>query len=217
MSEDTRTEALEQPEYCNVCENFPCLGNHPADVLAWIDNATFIWRGLVTRAELERSMSGYDAGAPFALLYRREAMQEAAQAELCRLAEIQDRAKWIEGIRRRLRLVAEVHRCWVWQSVGLWHWWCLRDSCGAAHHNLLSQPEAFTDALAHTRSFVPQPPEPERWSELDVLAFEAAWDAVQDHQARFAAALPARAAEVAEQVNEVFSGLLPDGMRFEWK
>ena len=148
---------------------------------------------------------------------RAEAMQAAAQAEVRRLAEVQDRAEWIEGIRRRLGLVVEVHRCWVWQSVGLWHWWCLRDSCGGAHHNLPSQPEAFADAFAHTRSFVPQPPEPEPWSELDVLAFEAAWDAMQDQQARFAAALPDRIAEVTEQVNDTFAGLLPEGMRFEWE
>lgn len=66
---------------------------------------------------------------------------------------------WLEGVRRRLGLVAEVHRGWVWQSVGLWHWWCLRDSCGRAHHNLPSQPDAFAAALAHARSFMPEPPE----------------------------------------------------------
>jgi hypothetical protein len=26
-----RIPRADAPEYCNVCENFPCLGNHPVD------------------------------------------------------------------------------------------------------------------------------------------------------------------------------------------
>jgi hypothetical protein len=193
VSEETRAEALEQPEYCNVCENFPCLGNHPADVLAWIDNATFIWRGLVTRAELEQSIAEQ------------------------RAAEERDRREWTESVRRRLGLVAEVHRCWVWQSVGLWHWWCLRDSCGAAHHNLLTQPEAFSDALAHTRSFVPQPPEPEPFTGLEWAVHVALYEDAARQREADEAALRGRVTVVTEQVNDTFAGLLPEGMRFEWE
>jgi hypothetical protein len=92
-----------------------------------------------------------------------------------RAAEERERAEWTEGIRRRLGLVAEVHRCWVWRgSDRWWKWWCQREGCYGGEGPLYgSQPDALGDALAHARSFVPQPPEPEPFTELDELAFEA--------------------------------------------
>jgi hypothetical protein len=179
--------------------------------------AAFIRQGWVTRAELEREVLGCDAKPIYFSPFRNSLVVREGFAAEKRAAEERGRREWTEAVRRRLGLVTEVHRCWVWRSVGLWHWWCLRDSCGGAQHNLPSQPEAFARALAHARSFVPQPPKPEPWTELDVLAFEAAWDAVQEEQTRFAAALPVRMAEVTEQVNTALAGVLPDGLRFEWR
>lgn len=137
-----------------------------------------------------------------------------------RTAEEQDRREWLEGVRRRLGLVAEVHRCDVFKAGVFnprWVWCCERDDCSAMELHCPSWAEALAAALAHARAFVPEPPEPEPWTELDVLAFEAAWDAVQAEQERFAAAFPRRVAAVAERVNETFGRLLPDGMRFEWE
>jgi len=51
------------------------------------------------------------------------------------------------------------------------------------------------------------------FAELDLLAFEAAWDAVRDQRERMAAALPARAQAIADQLSEG----LPEGLRFEWR
>jgi hypothetical protein len=172
VSEETRTEALEQPEYCNVCENFPCLGNHPADVLAWIDNATFIWRGLVTRAELEQGVLGYDMvptpwpdPPPYSPL--RNWFRAGPSIAEQRAAEERDRREWTESVRRRLGLVAEVHRCRVWWCESCrWGWHCLRRGCDQLGDSQQSQADAFTKALAHARSFVPQPPEPEPFPEL---------------------------------------------------
>jgi hypothetical protein len=164
MSED------EQPDYCNVCENYPCLGNHPADVLAWIDNATFIWRGLVTRAELEQGVLGYDMvptpwpdPPPYSPL--RNWFRAGPSVAEQRAAEDRDRCEWTESIRRRLGLVAEVHRCIVHRGPLAWIWSCLR--CPAGRFFCPSQPEAFALALAHTRSFVPKPPEPRVLDHLD--------------------------------------------------
>jgi hypothetical protein len=111
----------------------------------------------------------------------------AALAEK-RRAEERDRCEWTEAVRRRLGLVAEVHRCHVERSAcgPQWAWSCARSGCGEFRVYRPTQAAAFAEALAHARSFVPQPPEPEPWTGLDVLAFEAAWDAVRDEQARFA-------------------------------
>ncbi len=137
-----------------------------------------------------------------------------------RAAGERDRREWIEGIRRRLGLVAEVHRCRAWYAGdGWWKWWCLRPGCpcgGFARRGPGGFEQAVGEALEHARRFVPKPAEEEPFTELDLLAYEAAWDAVRDQQERMAAALPARMSAVAEEINEAVAGLLPDGMRFEW-
>lgn len=133
--------------------------------------------------------------------------------------EERDRQEWIEGIRRRLGLVTEVHRCRVWLcSCSRWGWSCRRPGCPEWHSCKFKSPDkAFGPALAHARLFVPQLPEPEPWTDLDVLAYEAAWDAVQDGHRRFAESLPGRMMAVTDQVNDALSGILPDGMRFDWE
>lgn len=137
-----------------------------------------------------------------------------------RLAEEHDRREWIEEVRGRLGLVSEVHRCRAWYAGdGWWRWWCLRPGCpcgGFARRGPGGSAQAYAEALEHARRFVARPAEPEPWTELDVLAFEAAQDAVRDQQERFAAALPGRMAAVAGEINEALAGVLPDGMRFEW-
>lgn len=138
----------------------------------------------------------------------------AGRRELERLAQ----CEWIDSVRRRLGLVAEVHRTHVHQEKvsGYWSWTCRRCAEGTicAYD---SQPEAFAWALAHARSFIPEPPEEEPVTELDLLAYEAAWDAVRAEQGAFEAALPGRMNAVAGLINEWSAGLLPDGMRFEWR
>lgn len=130
-------------------------------------------------------------------------------------AEERDRREWLEGVRRRLGLVAEVHRCHVWRGLWGWMWFCRRPGCNRVWHDCPSQPDAFAAASAHARSFIPEPPEQEPPTELDLLAFDALWAGMRSEQDAFAAALPGRMAQIAERVNE-FLGGLPGGMRFEW-
>ena len=77
------------------------------------------------------------------------------RAEARRLAEEQERREWAEGIRRRLGLVAEVHRCQVWRCGWEWAWLCAREGCPVTRAGYPSQPAAFKDALTHARAFVP--------------------------------------------------------------
>lgn len=100
--------------------------------------------------------------------FRAEGRRFAEALREKRLAEEQDRREWIEGIRRRLGLVAEVHRCHVEQSAcgPQWAWSCARSDCGEFRVYRPTQAAAFAEALAHARSFVPQPPEPEPFTGL---------------------------------------------------
>lgn len=141
----------------------------------------------------------------------RRLSEQAALEEL-------DRREWIDGVRRRLRLVAEVHRCRVWKrGEGDWAARCLRPGCpvGAGVGWAPSQQYALGDALAHAGAFLPLPPKEAEVTELDVLVFDAMWAAVRSQQDAIAAALPARVAEVTELINDRIAGVLPDGMRFD--
>lgn len=150
-------------EYCNVCENFPCRGSHPADTTGRRrDEYTF---SSVFNVVPDRPLGEWRFG-PF----RSGGMQAAAQAELRRLAEVRDRAEWIDGIRRRLGLVAEVHRCRVWKrGEEDWARRCLRPGCPAGQPLgwAPSQEYALGDALAHAGAFLPLPPEEEPGTGLD--------------------------------------------------
>lgn len=132
------------------------------------------------------------------------------------MSEDTGRREWTEGVRRRLGLVAEVHRCEVYRIGWDWVWLCARDGCPVVRTGYPSQAAAFTEALAHARAFIPQPPEESPVTELDVLAFDALWDRMRAQQDAVAAALPDRMAAVAETVNAGLAGVLPEGMRFEW-
>lgn len=149
------------------------------------------------------------------LVIREGRMQER------RGAEERDRREWTEGIRRRLGLVAEVHRCEIrYAGDGWWRWLCLRPACpcgGFARRGPGAFAQALAEALEHARRFVPQPPEETPVTELDLLAFDALYGAVRAEQDAFAAALPGRMNAVADLINDAVAGLLPDGMRFEWR
>jgi hypothetical protein len=161
-------------EYCNVCENFPCLGGHPPgiDEALTAMEAAFIRHAPMSRAELGDCRDRYafsvppgcGPGAPLLSLFRGPSIAER------RAAEEQDRREWLEAVTRRLRLVAEVHRCRVWKrGEGDWARRCLRPGCPAGQPLgwAPSQQYALGDALAHAGAFLPLPPEEEPGTGLD--------------------------------------------------
>jgi hypothetical protein len=133
----------------------------------------FIRQGWVTRAGAERQYLGQDPRpiyfSPFRNLL---AGREGSEAEK-RAAGEQDRREWTEGIRRRLGLVAEVHRCRVFRGDLGWLWSCLRPGCPSAGYSCPSQEYAFAKARAHARSFMPDAPEDEAIAGMDWPAYMA--------------------------------------------
>ncbi len=105
--------------------------------------------------------------------------KQAARTERQRDAEARDRAEWIEGIRRRLGLVTEVHHCRVWQiGEHWWAWACRRTGCYDADWQHTANSErtraaAWAKASAHSRRFKPSPPEPAPGAGLDLTGFGA--------------------------------------------
>jgi hypothetical protein len=98
-----------------------------------------------------------------------------------RAAEERDRREWAEGVRRRLRLVAEVHRCRVWKrGEGDWAARCLRPGCpaGAGVGWAPSQQYALGDALAHAGAFLPLPADDEPSAGLDWAGYVPLLDAL---------------------------------------
>jgi hypothetical protein len=98
------------------------------------------------------------------------AFREEFPVVVRRAAEEQDRRELIEAVRRRLGLVAEVHRCRVWKrGEGDWARRCLRLGCPAGQPLgwAPSQEYALGDALAHAGAFLPLPPEEEPGTGLD--------------------------------------------------
>lgn len=115
-------------------------------------------------AYIRDGLVAWPAGSPrpiyFSPLRNSPVIREGFEAER-RAAEERDRREWTEGIRRRLGLLAEVHRCHVYdddEGDG-WAWFCRRWSCRESGHGYPSQPRAFGAAFAHARSFLPEPPE----------------------------------------------------------
>jgi hypothetical protein len=132
----------------------------------WINE--YVRRSPAARAELKRALLAYVAEE-----HRR---REVAAAKR-RRAEEQDRIGWIDGIRRRLGLVAEVHECRVWQiGERWWAWECLHRGCWDAdwQHSVNSEPTraaVWAKASAHSRRFVPSPPEDAPGAGLDLTGF----------------------------------------------
>lgn len=208
---------MSDDDCCNVCENFPCLGNHPPGE---VDEA--LERYERTAAFIRDGLVAWPAGAARPIYFspfRNSLVIREGFAVERRAAEERGRREWTEGVRRRLGLVAEVHRCWVYdddEGDG-WAWFCRRRDCPRGGVNCPTQEYAFTNALMHARLFVPRPPEEPPVTELDVLAFDALWARMRAQQDAVAAALPDRMAAVAETVNAGLAGVLPEGVRFEWE
>jgi hypothetical protein len=116
-----------------------------------------IRRGWVTRADLKSEMLGqHPRPIYFSPLRNSLVIREAFAAEK-RAAEVRDRREWIEEVRRRLGLVAEVHRPRLRKtSPWSWGWHCQRSGCAEAAVGCMYLKEAFGDALAHARAFVPE-------------------------------------------------------------
>jgi hypothetical protein len=132
----------------------------------WI--AEYTRRGAAARAELKRALLAYVAEERRRL--------EAAAAKRHRDEE-QDRREWIDGIRRRLGLVAEVHECHVWQiGERWWAWKCQRRGCWDADWQRTSNSEPTRAAVsakasAHSRRFLPPAPEVAPGAGLDLTGF----------------------------------------------
>jgi hypothetical protein len=132
----------------------------------WI--AEYVGRSAAARGELKRAVLAYVA--------EERRRREAAAAKRHR-AEEQDRREWIDGIRRRLGLVAEVHECDVWQiGERWWAWKCLRRGCWDADWQRTSNSEPTRAAVrakasAHSRRFLPSPPVDAPGAGLDLTGF----------------------------------------------
>jgi hypothetical protein len=105
-------------------------------------------------------------------LRREQAGRIAAQ----RAAETQDRRDWIEGIRRRLGLVSEVHQVEWWQvGEDYWRWSCLRPGCPYGDPRYLQAAPLMgrvrAEAREHRRRFRPSAPEPVPGAGLDLTGF----------------------------------------------
>jgi hypothetical protein len=91
-----------------------------------------------------------------------------------RAAEAEDRRDWVEGIRRRLGLVSEVHKYRVWSIADdWWAWACERPGCRDTDwqypdHSASSKGRVVAKASAHRRRFMPAAPESEPGAGLDL-------------------------------------------------
>jgi hypothetical protein len=134
----------------------------------WIEE--YARRSVTARDELKRAVLAYIA---------EERRRREAEAEKRRRAEEQDRREWIDGIRRRLGLVAEVHDYRVWQiGERWWAWECLYRGCWnsdwqrtSASNSEPTRAAAVATASAHRRKFMPPAPEPVPGTGLDLTGF----------------------------------------------
>lgn len=130
--------------------------------IAWI--AEYVRRGVVSRRDLERMIFGREAASI------RNLMEQFR-------AEEQDRREWIEGIRRRLGLVSEVHEYRFWQiGEKWWAWECLRPGCRDADWQRTANSEptraaVVAKASAHRRRFLPPARKPAPGAWLDLTGF----------------------------------------------
>ena len=134
----------------------------------WI--AEYAGRSAAARGELKRAVLAYVA---------EERRRREAEAAKRRRAEDEDRRAWIDGIRRRLGLVAEVHECRVWQiGEHWWAWECLHRGCydsdwqrTSSSNSEPTRAAVVAKASAHRRRFMPLPPEPVPGAGLDLTGF----------------------------------------------
>jgi hypothetical protein len=102
--------------------------------------------------------------------------EQAARTERRRAAEARDRAEWIEGIRRRLGLVSEVHEYRTWQvGAEYWAWACLRPGCAYSEARSVnaeqSKARVVSRAAAHRRRYLPSAPESVAGAVLDLTGW----------------------------------------------
>lgn len=103
--------------------------------------------------------------------------EQAARTERRRAAQARDRSEWIEGIRRRLGLVSEVHEYRTWQvGAEYWAWTCLRPGCvyseGRGRVNAeQSKAGVASHAAAHRRRYLPSAPETVAGAGLDLTGW----------------------------------------------
>ena len=138
----------------------------------WI--AEYARRSATARGELKRAVLACIA---------EERRRREAEAAKRRRAEEEDRREWIDGIRRRLGLVAEVHEYRVWQiGERWWAWECLHAGCyvsdwqrASASCSERTKGAAVAKASAHRRKFMPAPPDAAPGARLDLTGFGAGW------------------------------------------
>lgn len=103
--------------------------------------------------------------------------EQGARTVRRRAVEARDRAEWIEGIRRRLGLVSEVHEYRTWQvGAEYWAWTCLRPGCvygeGRGRVNAeQAKGRVVSRAAAHRRKYLPLPPETVAGAGLDLTGW----------------------------------------------
>lgn len=100
--------------------------------------------------------------------------EQAARTERQRAEEARDRAEWIEGIRRRLGLVSEVHECRTWQvGEDYWMWACERPGCPYGKRGVAvpSKRRAGTEASEHSRRYLPSQAEAAPGAGLDLTGW----------------------------------------------
>lgn len=116
--------------------------------------------------------------AEMRMLHRRRA-EQAIQAQARRATEAQDRREWIESVRQRLGLVAEVHEYRTWEvGASYWGWACKRRGCRYGGSPQLmpwnfgtSEAAVRRQARQHARRFVPSRPEGIPGASLDLTGF----------------------------------------------
>ena len=134
----------------------------------WI--AEYARRGATARDELKRAVLACIA---------EERRRRDAEAAKRRRAEEQDRREWIDGIRRRLGLVAEVHEYRFWEiGERWWAWECLHRGCydsdwqrTSSSNSERTRAAVVAKASAHRRRFMPPPAQPVPGAGLDLTGF----------------------------------------------
>jgi hypothetical protein len=155
------------------------------------DNRERDLEGIAARmAEWARAEAEPPRFSPFREAARRWAGSQAA----ARLAEREDRERWIADVKRRLGLVGFGELGYRIETA-IW----FREHCMPGCDRTDPHDGRVSGECAEN-------------GERIFRTYEEAWVAKRVADEAFVAALPGRAAAIAEQL----SALLPDGLRFEW-